>query len=80
MEYLWVLNNGKRIATFVTYDEAVEELNRLPNCFNLEIDNKKTKIQKEEVMVVPYFYPQKQKKDIYDHIADFLKTFYKQNV
>ena len=83
MQYLWVLQETV-IAEFNSYDEAVEELKRMPENFELTIGSKTNTIEKRYVSVVPSvvhdYPPKKINLNIYDHIANFLKGFYKQNV
>ena len=84
MQYLWVLQETV-IAEFDSYDEAVEELKRMPENFELNIGSKTNTIEKKYVSVVPsvvHNCPPKKNIDlnIYDHITNFIKGFYKQNV
>lgn len=83
MKYLWVLQETV-IAEFDSYDDAVQELTRMPENFKVYIDQKDISIEKKHVSVVPSIVhdcpPKKINLNIYDHIANFLKGFYKQNV
>ena len=71
MKYLWLLNETV-IAEFESYNEAIQELERLPENFEVCIGEKSNKIPKKSIVVCPEFYYTDNQ--IEDEIAKFLKT------
>lgn len=76
MKYLWLLNETI-IAEFNSYDEAVEELNRMPENFEVSIGNKTSTVPRRSIVVCPEELPNLDPLTVEDSLANFLNTFFK---